>query len=218
MTFPSSNYDLRKALLVCFAAWAAACSTVDAPKPAATPDDVPGATSVEPVTPPTTESSATSQTAPPAPSAPASQGPALQDIITRVAKKNLWPLEPGEAEKLLQTIGPVRRDERASQVLSLSGGPSGALARFEVSYTPDENGHWAFNVASFFLGRDDYERVEHQLTEQVGKPEWTGKNDDIPSTEWGIGRSMKLLLGPSPNLGDELLVMSISEPEGEGED
>jgi hypothetical protein len=107
------------------------------------------------------------------------------------------------------------------QSLALSGGPSGALARFQVAYSGDEKGHWTFNVATFFLGDSDLHRlhaaVEKQLAELLGKPEWVDKSSDLPSAGWGLGRSMKLLLAPSPIGGEKLLMISISEPDGEEE-
>jgi hypothetical protein len=55
------------------------------------------------------------------------------------------------------------------------------------------------------------------LTARLGKAEWPQQGDEIPSTEWSLGRSMKLLLARSPNQGENALVINIAEPEGEEE-
>jgi hypothetical protein len=95
------------------------------------------------------------------------------------------------------------------------------VARFEVSYSQDEDGHWTFNAAIFFLGDADlprlYRKLQTRITERLGKPEWTEKQNDLPSSGWSLGRDMSLLLAPSPNQAEHLVMLSIAEPEGEAE-
>ena len=89
-------------------------------------------------------------------------------------------------------------------------------------YSSDEKGAWAFSVANFAFAEADlralYATVKGQLTERLGKAEWAQQGEEIPSTEWGLGNSMKLLLARSPSAGENALVISIAEPEGEGEE
>lgn len=143
------------------------------------------------------------------------------DPVDLVVKRDLWPLEPAAAEKLLQSLGQVRREAPIPHALSLVGGPTATLARFDVSYAQDDEGRWTMNAASFFLGDADlgalYQRLETRITERLGKPEWSEKQNDLPSSGWSLGRDMSLLLAPSPNQGERLVVLSISEPEGEAE-
>jgi len=144
------------------------------------------------------------------------------DPVDLVVKRELWPLEPASAEEILQGLGHVRRETPAPDVLSLVGGPTGALARFEVSYSQDADGRWTFNVASFFFGGEPdlpalYQKIETRITERLGKPKWTEKQEELPSSGWSLGRDMSLLLTSSPNQGERLVMLSISEPEGEAE-
>jgi hypothetical protein len=155
---------------------------------------------------------------------PVQQGPegaSLERTIERIAKRNFWPLEPDRAESLLASLGPVHRQQSAEHALSLEGGPSGALARYDVSYSSDEKGAWAFSVANFAFAEADlralYATLRGRLTERLGKADWAQQGEELPSTEWSLGNSMKLLLARSPSSGENTLVISIAEPEGEGE-
>ena len=221
MTFPSSNYNL--AWVGCVVA-CLACGATRAPRPAAaatadsTPPEVSSAPKVE--TPPPVESPPSVEQSP-GPTEKAPQGASIQQTVALVAKRNLWPLQPDKAESLLQALGPVHREEPMKHALSLEGGPSGALTRYSVSYSSEKKGVWAFNVASFAFAEADlqglYATVKGQLTERLGKAEWAQRGEEIPNTEWNLGRSMKLLLARSPNQGESALVISIAEPEGEEE-
>jgi hypothetical protein len=141
--------------------------------------------------------------------------------VDLVIKRELWPLEPASAEELLKRLGHVRRETSVPHALSLVGGPTGSVARFEVSYSEGDDGHWTFNAANFFLGDAElatlYRKLETRITERLGKPAWTEKQNDLPSTGWSLGRDMSLLLAPSPNQGERLVMLSVSQPEGEAE-
>jgi hypothetical protein len=145
----------------------------------------------------------------------------LEETVKLVARRDLWPLEPDKAEELLKRIGPVHREQPIEQALSLSSEPAGGAARIQVFYSGDETVGWTFNVANFYFDASDlhqlYEAVEKLLNEQLGAPDWAEKKADLPSTEWDLGGSMKLLFAPSPNQGEKLLVLSIAEPEGDPE-
>jgi hypothetical protein len=149
-----------------------------------------------------------------------SRGQAV-DPVELVVKRDLWPLEPASAEKLLQELGHVRREVPFPRALSIVGGPTGPVERFEVSYSQDDDGHWTFNAASFFLRDPDlqalYQKLETRIIERLGKPAWTERQGDLPSSGWNLGRDMSLLLAASPNQGERLLMLSVSEPEGEAE-
>jgi hypothetical protein len=77
------------------------------------------------------------------------------DPVDLVVKRDLWPLEPASAEKLLQGLGQVHRETPIPHALSLVGGPTATVARFDVSYSQDDEGHWTMDAASFFLGDAD---------------------------------------------------------------
>lgn len=155
------------------------------------------------------------------PSPAASEREPAVDPIDLVVKRDLWPLEPAAAERLLQGLGQVRRETVGPHGLSLVGGPTPTLARFDVSYSQDDDGHWTLNAASFFLRDADltllYARLETRIIERLGRPEWRSQQDELPSSGWSLGRDMSLLLAPSPNQGERLVMLSISEPEGEAE-
>jgi hypothetical protein len=112
--------------------------------------------------------------------------------VDLVIKRELWPLEPASAEELLKRLGHVRRETSVPHALSLVGGPTGSVARFEVSYSEGDDGHWTFNAANFFLGDAElatlYRKLETRITERLGKPAWTEKQNDLPSTGWSLGR------------------------------
>jgi hypothetical protein len=215
MTSPFSNYNL--AWFGCLAA-CLACGAPRAPGPVVAPAADATSSEVSPpsqVNPPT----AVEQAVKPTEKAP--QGASIQQTVDLVAKRDLWPLQPDRAETLLQELGPVHRKEPMAHALSLEGGPSGALARFSVSYFSDDKGVWAFSVANFAFTEADlqglYATVKGQLTERLGKAEWTQQGEELPSVEWSLGKSMKLLLARSPNQGENALVISVAEPEGEEE-
>jgi hypothetical protein len=194
------------------ASWLVACSSPAASNPTvASPSSVPASRQVA-----VAESSADT-----IPSNGTTSQTQSVDSVDLVVKRELWPLKPASAEELLQGLGQVRRETPIPRALSLVGGPTASVARFEVSYSQDEDGHWTFNAATFFLGDADlprlYRRLQTRITERLGKPEWTEKQNDLPSSGWSLGRDMSLLLAPSPNQGERLVMLSISEPEGEAE-
>jgi hypothetical protein len=193
------------------AAWLAGCSSPAVSTKAASSSGAPGRTAAESVEPPinsTPSDAAVNYTKP-------------VDPVELVAKREMWPLDPGSAEELLRGLGHVRRETPEPRALSLIGGPSGALARFEVSYSQDDAGQWAFNVANFFFGEADLpalnQKIETAIIERLGKPDWTERQAELPSSGWSLGRDMNLLLAPSPNQGERLVLLSVSEPEGEAE-
>ena len=194
-----------------------ACGAAQTPAPVAAPAAAPASPEASPS--PAVEVPVEQA---PEPVQQAPQGASIQQTIELVAKRNFWPLAPDKAESLLASLGPVQRQQSAEHALSLKGGPSGALARYDVSYSSDEKGAWAFSVANFAFADADlralYATVSGRLTERLGKAEWAQQGEEIPSTEWGLGNSMKLLLARSPSAGENALVISIAEPEGEGEE
>jgi hypothetical protein len=162
-----------------------------------------------------------------APSAPvqakSAEARAVVPLLDRVARRDVWPLDPDAAQKLLQPFAPQRREEPALQALSLVGGPSGPLVGFQVAYSQSDRGGWSFSSAGFdFSGAnlsELYAVIRAQLVEQLGEPAWVEPNGDSvpPSAGWEVGHAMQLLFAPRPNPAEKLLVLSISEPQGEEE-
>jgi hypothetical protein len=123
----------------------------------------------------------------------------------------------------LQKLGPVTNEQPEPSELSLKSGPSGSVRRAEVSYVLDEQRHWRFDSAGFFLGDADLKQLHDQLQglliKQLGKPEWSENDaaDGLSSSGWALREPLKLLFAPSPNGGEPFLMIAISEPQGEEE-
>jgi hypothetical protein len=213
MTFPNSCSNAYVCVLAGIAALELSCGAAHTPSSIVAPSAPPASQSVD--------------AAPEQPTRPDEQKPpqdtprvaTLEETVKLVARRDLWPLAPDRAEELLNRIGPIHREQPMDQALSLLGGPGESVARIQVSYSGDENGGWTYSVANFYFGAKDlhqlYEAIEKLLNEHLGPPEWAERNAELPSTEWDLGGSMKLLFAPSPNNGEKLLVLSIAEPEGE---
>lgn len=186
---------------------------------ACTPARPPETPSAEPTTPPGPSSSA--EPVPPKPSEPpADVTPA--GLVQLVAKPKAWPMSAEAVERYLERLGKTRREQPAGKALTLIGGASRAVTRFEVSYTGGTDAR-AFTSASFYLTSDDLIALWHSyetlITTELGAPAWKRDNGagEPPSAGWNLGGPMELLLAPSPHEGERGLVLTISEPEGEAE-
>jgi hypothetical protein len=144
--------------------------------------------------------------------------------VALLAKRGLWPLGVDEARALLEKFGAVTSKQATPSELSLETGPSGVFRGAEVSYTRSEQQRWIFSAAGFYFGDDALKELHHQLEalliEHLGKPEWTQAADgeDFSSSGWALTGSLSLLFAPSPNAGEHVFIISISEPEGGAED
>jgi hypothetical protein len=153
--------------------------------------------------------------------APDASGPntTADAVVTLVAKPGLWPLDVESARRVLQTLGPVKQEQASPDALSLVGGPTGALDRFDVTYSRDEQQYWVFDSAGFVIaGRESlrlYRLIETRLTQLLGAPASTETHadDELPSATWDLGEEMTLSLGPSPSGDSRLLMIAISEPK-----
>ena len=152
----------------------------------------------------------------PDPSAPSTTADA---VVTLVAKPGLWPLDVESARRVLQSLGPVKQEQVTPDALSLVGGPTGALDRFDVTYSRDEQQYWVFDSAGFVIAGHEslrlYRLLETRLTQLLGAPASTEThdNDELPRATWDLGEEMALSLGPSPSGDDRLLMIAISEPK-----
>lgn len=160
--------------------------------------------------------------APPA-STPSAPDTTAVSVVTLIAKPGLWPLDVESARRVLQALGPVAREQSSPDELSLVGGPYGALDRFSVAYTLDDEKYWVFGSAGFFLAGSDqtalYRALEARLIQLLGKPSW--RNEDtgapLPTSGWDLGEAVTLSLAPSAEAGDHSVRIAISEPDGERE-
>ncbi|HTV23118.1 MAG TPA: hypothetical protein VMG12_30730 [Polyangiaceae bacterium] len=185
----------------------------------------PGA--VEPVAPtevPAAPAAAEEDAAPaPPPSAPTAPDNTAVNVITLIAKPGLWPLDVESARRVLQALGPVTREQPTENELSLVGGPYGALDRFSVAYTLDEDKYWVFGSAGFVLDGADraqlYHTLEARLTQLLGKPTWRDAESDaeLPTRGWDLGEAVTLSLAPNPEGSHGAVRIAISEPNGDRE-
>jgi hypothetical protein len=165
------------------------------------------------------EAPATEAPATDAPSDPPGPHTTADSVVTLVAKPGLWPLDVDSARRVLQTLGPVKQEQTTPNELSLVGGPAGALDRFDVTYSRDEQQYWVFGSAGFVIAGQEslrlYRLLETRLIQLLGAPASTETRADtqLPSATWDIGEEMTLSLGPSPSGDDRLLMIAISEPK-----
>jgi hypothetical protein len=182
---------------------ALACAARQTPPPAAAPALAPLA--------PVEAAAAEPALRPPEPEVPRPSA-STDGIVTLIAKPGLWPLDVDSARRVLEALGPVKREQPTPHSLELIGGPFGALDRFDVAYALDDERYWVFGSAGFLLGDPDpaqlYRSIQARLTELLGKPSWTEdeSDDDLPTTAWDIGEAMTLSLAPRTE-GDERWVM-----------
>jgi hypothetical protein len=182
---------------------ALACAARQAP-PAASPTPTASELPVEPV-------AAQPAAPPPAPEEPRPSA-STDSIVTLIAKPGLWPLDVDSARRVLEALGPVEKEQSTASSLELVGGPFGALDRFDVAYALDDQQYWVFGSAGFLLEDPDptqlYRSVRARLTELLGKPLWTERENDqeLPTTGWDIGEAMTLSLA-SRTEGDQRRVM-----------
>ena len=174
---------------------------------------------VHPSAPPVADAPATEVPATEAPSDRSGPNATADSVVTLVAKPGLWPLDVESARRVLQTLGPVKQEQATPNDLSLVGGPTGALDRFDVTYSRDEQQYWVFGSAGFVIAGHEslrlYRLLETRLTQLLGAPASTETHADteLPIATWDIGEEMTLSLGPSPSGDDRLLMIAISEPK-----
>jgi hypothetical protein len=143
-------------------------------------------------------------------------------LVQLAARPKAWPMSAEAAERYLAPLGEARRREPHAEALTLEGGASPVVSRFEVSYTGGSDAS-SFTSASFFLASEDplalWQDYEALLTAELGAPAWKRDNGsgEAPSAGWNLGGAMELVLAPSPSESEGSLLLSISEPEGEAE-
>ena len=155
------------------------------------------------------------------PVAPSAPDNTALSVVTLVAKPGLWPLDVESAQRVLQALGPVTRQQSSPEQLALVGGPYGALGRFSVAYTLDDEKYWVFGSAGFFLAGSDqgalYHALEARLVQLLGKPAWRDDESGapLPTSGWDLGEAVTLSLAPSDEGGERSVRIAISEPDGE---
>ncbi len=143
-------------------------------------------------------------------------------LVQLAARPKAWPMSADAVERYLAPLGKARRQQVNAGALTIEGGTSPVVSRFEVSYTGGSDAS-SFTSASFFLASEDplalWQHYEALLTAELGAPAWKRDNggSEPPSAGWNLGAALELLLAPSPNEGERGLLLSISEPEGEAE-
>lgn len=157
---------------------------------------------------------------PPAPpSEPSAPDNTALSVVTLIAKPGLWPLDVESARRVLQGLGPVTREQPAPDTLALVGGPYGALGRFSVAYTLDDQQYWVFGSAGFVLEASDqaqlYHTLEARLVQLLGKPTWRDDESGarLPTSGWDLGEAVTLSLAPSEEAAERSVRIAISEPE-----
>jgi hypothetical protein len=114
-------------------------------------------------------------------------------------------------------LGPVTREQPTEGSLELVGGPFGALERFGVAYSLDDEKYWVFGSAGFLLEDPDplelYRSIQVRLIELLGKPLWIKGygEDEVPSTAWDIGEAMTLKLSPHSEGDEHQVLIAIAE-------
>lgn len=144
------------------------------------------------------------------------------NVVTLIAKPGLWPLDVEAARRVLQAFGPVNREQRSPSALSLVGGPYGALDRFDIAYSLDDQHYWVFGSAGFFLDDRDparlYHTIETRLTQLLGKPARTEQDESatesagVPPVVWDLGEAW-LSLAQSTDHGEDVVLIAIRENE-----
>jgi hypothetical protein len=177
-------------------------------------------TSVEPVGPMAAESSPDSSATPARATERGEPDATASSVVTLIAKPGLWPLDVESARRVLTALGPVKREQPRPEALSLVGGPFGALERFDVDYSLEENKYWVFASAWFFLGGRDLDRlyrtIEARLIQLLGKPASTDRDAGavLPTVTWDLGEAI-LSLAPSKDRGERQLMIAIHESDDE---
>jgi hypothetical protein len=142
-----------------------------------------------------------------------------EDLVTLIAQRKLWPLSVEAAEATLRPLGAMKRQQPVPEALTLIGGRSGIVERFEISYSSDGKKDWIFVGASFFLNdrnlSDLRQRLDVLLQEQLGRPKWAKgkKAGEAAAAGWKLRGRTELTLQKSPYEGEQLLVIMISEPQ-----
>jgi hypothetical protein len=156
-------------------------------------------------------------------SAPSAPDTTAVNVVTLIAKPGLWPLDVESARRVLQALGPVTQEQSSPEQLALVGGPYGALGRFSVAYTLDDQNYWVFGSAGFLLAGSDraalYHALEGRLIQLLGKPAWRDDESGapLPTSGWDLGEDVKLSLAPSDEGGVRLVRIAISEPDADSD-
>lgn len=154
-------------------------------------------------------------------SAPSAPDTTAVNVVTLIAKPGLWPLDVESAQRVLQALGPVTRQQSSPEQLALVGGPYGALGRFSVDYTLDDENYWVFGSAGFFLAGSDpaalYHTLEARLIQLLGKPAWRDDESGapLPTSGWDLGEAVTLSLAPADEGGERSVRIAISEPNAD---
>ena len=155
---------------------------------------------------------------PPSASVASQTDETADSVVTLIAKPGLWPLDVEAARRVLLAFGPVTREQRSPNDLSLVGGPYGALDRFDIAYSLDDKQYWVFGSAGFVLDDRDptrlYHALETRLTELLGKPARTERDEGsaLPPVVWDLGEAW-LSLAPSTDHGQDVVLIAIRENE-----
>jgi len=171
-----------------------ACAGRPAPEPAA--PLAPSAALAEPAA----EASGPTSV-PPATDSPQSNE-TVDKVVTLIAKPGLWPLDADAAKRVLQVLGPVKREQQSAEGMSLTGGV-GEVGSFDVDYSLEDERYWVFDSAGFFLNDRDlgrlYRSVEARLRQLLGKPTWSDSDrgsEELPVVGWDLGEAITLSLAP----------------------
>jgi hypothetical protein len=177
----------------------------------------PPARTVDEVIPPTTSPASPAEPAAgPASADPPSSVASADRVVTLIAKPGLWPLDVESARRVLQALGPVTREQPTPNELSLVGGPFGALQRFDVDYSLDDDRYWVFGSAGFVLEDRDlgrlYRAIQARLTQLLGRPASSEDDEDeaLPTVTWSLGEAV-LSLAPSREGGEPRVLIAIHE-------
>lgn len=151
------------------------------------------------------------------PSDPSSHAASAVGVVTLIAKPGLWPLDVESARRVLQALGPVANEQPTPDELSLVGGPFGALERFAVAYSLDDERYWVFGSAGFVLEDDEqahlYRTLEAHLLQLLGPPTTTRDGGDgLPTSAWDLGEEVFLSLAPRRADGEQSVKIAIAEP------
>ena len=144
----------------------------------------------------------------------------VNELVSFVVQPKLWPLKADSVGERLAALGPWKREQPIPEALTLMAERSGIVARAEIAYSADAKKRWVFMAANFFISDSDlahlYRELSQEIQTKLGKPRWSRKaaNGDAPAAGWKLDKHLELLLGQSPVEGEQLLTLTISEPQG----
>ena len=156
---------------------------------------------------------------PPATDSPKSNE-TVDKVVTLIAKPGLWPLDADAARRVLQALGPVKREQQSADGMSLTGGV-GEVGSFDVDYSLEDERYWVFDSAGFFLNDRDlgrlYRSVEARLRQLLGKPTWKDAergSEELPAVGWDLGEAITLSLAPRTEGDGQGIEIAIREGSG----